>query len=52
MDQRPDAEIAAHLGEVLWQLGDEEQAITAWQNGRQNDPDNSILKDTMRKFGQ
>ncbi len=52
MDQRPDAEIAAHLGEVLWQLGDKEQAITAWQNGRQNDPDNSILKDTMRKFGQ
>ena len=52
MDQRPDAEIAAHLGEVLWQLGDEERAITAWQNGRQNDPDNSILKDTMRKFGQ
>lgn len=52
MDQRPDAEIAAHLGEVLWQLGDKEQAITAWQNGRQNDPDNSILNDTMRKFGQ
>ncbi len=52
MDQRPDAEIAAHLGEVLWQLGDREQAIAAWQDARENDPDNPVLKDTMRKFGQ
>jgi len=52
MDQRPDAEIAAHLGEVLWQLGDKEQAIAAWQDGSENDPDNPVLKDTMRKFGQ
>jgi len=52
MDQRPDAEIAAHLGEVLWQLGDKDQAIAAWQDGKQADPDNPVLKDTMRKFGQ
>ena len=52
MDQRPDAEIAAHLGEVLWQLGDKEQAIAAWQDARENDPDNPVLNDTMRKFGQ
>ena len=52
MDQRPDAEIAAHLGEVLWQLGNKEQAIAAWQDGSQTDPDNPVLKDTMRKFGQ
>ena len=52
MDQRPDAEIAAHLGEVLWQLGDQDQAIAAWQDGKQADPDNRVLKDTMRKFGQ
>ena len=52
MDRRPDAEIAAHLGEVLWQLGDQDQAIAAWQDGKQADPDNRVLKDTMRKFGQ
>ena len=52
MDQRPDAEIAAHLGEVLWQLGNKEQAIAAWHDGSQTDPDNPILKDTMRKYGQ
>ena len=52
MDQRPDAEIAAHLGEVLWQLGNKEQAIAAWQDGSQTDPDNPVLKDTMRKYGQ
>ena len=52
MNQRPDAEIAAHLGEVLWQLGNKEQAIAAWQDGSQTDPDNPVLKNTMRKYGQ
>ena len=31
MTQRPDAEIAAHLGEVLWKKGDLERAREVWQ---------------------
>ena len=52
MDQQPDAEIAAHLGEVLWQLGDKARASSAWEDGRSSDPDNPVLIDTLRKFGQ
>lgn len=52
MDQQPDAEIAAHLGEVLWQLGDKDQALLVWQDGQKNNPDNAVLNETLRKFGQ
>jgi len=52
MDQQPDAEIAAHLGEVLWLLGDKAEAILAWEDGKSNDSDNPVLIDTLRKFGQ
>ena len=52
MDQQPDAEIAAHLGEVLWHLGAKAEAILAWEDGKSNDSDNPVLIDTLRKFGQ
>jgi Flp pilus assembly protein TadD len=52
MDQQPDAEIAAHLGEVLWHLGDKAEAILAWEDGKSNDSDNPVLIETLRKFGQ
>ena len=52
MDQQPDAEIAAHLGEVLWQLGEKDQAMLIWQDGQKNNPDNAVLNETLRKFGQ
>ena len=47
---QPDPEVAAHLGEVLWQSGQREQARAIWQRGLELDPDNVVLKDTMQRL--
>jgi tetratricopeptide (TPR) repeat protein len=47
---RPDAEIAAHLGEVLWQLGRRAEALKIWQEGMKKAPENETLLKTMRRF--
>lgn len=47
---KPDAEIAAHLGEVLWQRHHRDQAIATWQRGIKTAPDNSVLNKTIRRF--
>ena len=39
-----DAEIAAHLGEVLWLRGDKEGARGIWKQGQALDKDNRALK--------
>lgn len=46
----PDTEIAAHLGEVLWQLGREDQALAIWGEGLERDPDHQVLLDTIERF--
>lgn len=48
---RPDVEIAAHLGEVLWSLGDKEAAVTVWKEGQRASPDNDTLKETLARLG-
>ena len=47
----PDAEVAAHLGEVLWQLGEQEQAKTIWLEGVQKGGNVALLNATMKRFG-
>jgi tetratricopeptide (TPR) repeat protein len=47
-----DAEIAAHLGEVLWQQGKREEARAAWQKGLAKEKDNETLLETMRRLDQ
>jgi Flp pilus assembly protein TadD len=47
---RPDAEIAAHLGEVLWSLGQHEQAISVWREGAQLNADNETLAETLKRL--
>jgi tetratricopeptide (TPR) repeat protein len=47
---RPDPEIAAHLGEVLWSLGQQAQARTVWQQGAAQSPDNETLRETMKRL--
>ncbi|WP_416190835.1 hypothetical protein [Neisseria sp. CCUG12390] len=47
----PDAEVASHLGEVLWQLGQQEQAKRIWHEGLQKEGDQALLKATMKRFG-
>lgn len=47
---RPDAEIAAHLGEVLWTIGQREQATAIWNEGKALNPNNETLLETMRRL--
>ena len=47
-----DPEIAAHLGEVLWTLGERDQARTIWQQALQDNPDHKVLRDTVERLMQ
>ena len=47
---RPDAEIAAHLGEVLWVMGQREQAAAIWREGLMLKSDNETLRETLQRF--
>lgn len=46
----PDAEIGAHLGEVLWQLGRRERALEVWRASRARSPDNTVLRQTLERL--
>lgn len=46
----PDAEISAHLGEVLWERGLRDQARTVWTRALKLDPANAALNRTVHKF--
>ncbi|MFO7543187.1 MAG: tetratricopeptide repeat protein [Thiobacillus sp.] len=48
--QRPDPEIAAHLGEVMWALGRREEAGKLWQTSLQTHPQNEVLLETLRRL--
>jgi tetratricopeptide (TPR) repeat protein len=50
MEQRPDPEIAAHLGEVLWAKGDRDRAQDVWQSQLKTTPDNAVLQETVRRL--
>ncbi|TPE54771.1 tetratricopeptide repeat protein [Maribrevibacterium harenarium] len=45
-----DAEIGAHLGEVLWQLGEKDNARTIWQQALARDANYPVLLDTIKRF--
>ncbi|WP_416546185.1 hypothetical protein ACHEXK_11190 [Limnohabitans sp. DCL3] len=47
---KPDAEIAAHLGEVLWVMGQEKEAGTVWREGLLLKADNETLLETLKRF--
>ena len=47
---RPDGEIGAHLGEVLWVSGDRAGAERIWQEAVKNSPDNEALQKTIKRF--
>jgi len=46
------AEIAAHLGEVLWARGQKDEARSLWKLGLQMEADNEILIETLQRFGE
>jgi len=47
---RPDTEIAAHLGEVLWVSGQRDEARKVWREGRSRDADNEVLRETLTRL--
>ena len=48
--QRPDPEIAAHLGEVLWALNERDQAQKIWSESLKAHPDNEVLQGTVKRL--
>jgi tetratricopeptide (TPR) repeat protein len=52
MEERPDAEIAAHLGEVLWAKGERDRAQEVWQSQLKVTPDNALLLETVRRLAR
>jgi Flp pilus assembly protein TadD len=47
---RPDAEIAAHLGEVLWSLGQRDRAQAVWRDGLLLNNENETLQETLKRL--
>jgi tetratricopeptide (TPR) repeat protein len=47
---RPDTEIAAHLGEVLWVTGARDDARRVWREGRERDTANEVLHETLTRL--
>lgn len=47
---KPDAEIAAHLGEVLWVMGKRQEAGVIWREGLLLKADNETLQETLQRF--
>ncbi len=49
-EQLQDAEIAAHLGEVLWMKGEREEAKTVWRQALEKEPESRYILDVMQRL--
>ena len=47
---RPDVEIGAHLGEVLWAAGQVEEARRIWAESKGRDAANDVLRETLARL--
>jgi tetratricopeptide (TPR) repeat protein len=47
---RPDVEIAAHLGEVLWSFGEQAEARRVWTEAKTRDAANDVLRETLSRL--
>jgi hypothetical protein len=47
---KPEADIAAHTGEVLWVMDRRTQAEEMWQQGQKLDANNLTLKETLKRL--
>ncbi|MEN9627156.1 MAG: hypothetical protein RJA10_382, partial [Pseudomonadota bacterium] len=47
---RPDVEIGAHLGEVLWALGRHSEARRIWAESKGRDAANDVLRETLARL--
>jgi tetratricopeptide (TPR) repeat protein len=48
---RPEADIAAHLGEALWVLGQRDAALEIWKKALAKEADNATLQETIKRLG-
>ena len=47
---RPDTEIGAHLGEVLWSIGEKDEARKIWREAKARDGTNEVLLETLARL--
>jgi outer membrane biogenesis lipoprotein LolB len=47
---KPEADIAAHTGEVLWVMNRREEAEEIWRQGQKLDANNPTLKETLKRL--
>ena len=47
----PDPEVAAHLGEVLWAMGNRKDALDIWQKSLDDNPTSHHVTQTMERLG-
>lgn len=47
---RPDPEIAAHFGEVLWSMGQRDRAVALWKEAMAHSADNETLTETLKRL--
>jgi tetratricopeptide (TPR) repeat protein len=47
---RPDPDIAAHLGEVLWSMGQRDRAEAIWKEGLLLNSENDTLQETLKRL--
>jgi len=47
---KPDPEIAAHLGEVLWSMGKRDEAQGIWREGLMLNGENETLRETLKRL--
>lgn len=46
----PNAEIGAHLGEILWMLGDKDEARRVWQEAIKLTPSDPVILETLNRL--
>ena len=49
--QAPEGEVAAHLGEVLWEKGEPDKARQVWLDAFDKETDNPLLNRTLERYG-
>ena len=48
--KKPDPEVAAHIGEVLWSMGRRDEATKVWADATKLSPGNEVLAATIKRF--
>jgi tetratricopeptide (TPR) repeat protein len=46
----PDQEVAAHLGEILWTMGQREQAKVVWRNALDRQPNSPVIQRVLQRL--